>query len=585
MKNKKYLCRRIEENSFMNIKDLKNLKESEDSVEFKEAKNNFSFAGSDHTDQTERRKCYLGYVVALANERGGKLVMGMKDDIPHEVVGTDFAEGETGNLIDETYSRLGIRVRIEELWEESKRVLVISIPSRPVGKLLKFEGVPLMRTGESLRNMSDEEMFAILSEQEPDFSAKICEDLAIDDLDDLAIQKMKESYALKQNNPHFLSLSKEQLLTDLKLLVGGKLNYASLILLGKREIIQQKLPQNKIIWEYRNTESQIHHDTREVIDAPLFIAIDKIWQLINQPALNKKHPIQSGAYIFDLYDFNEAVVREAILNSVAHRDYTITSEVVIKQYPTKIVINNPGGFPKGVTIDNIITVSSTPRCRLMTEILEKTGLVERSGQGVDKIFSITLSEGKNEPDYNASDAYQVSLTLKSEIVDKAFHVFVNKYQLSDKLPKLGVEQILALSKIRDGLFQQLKSEIVNQLEEIGLVQRVSGHTNRYTLSEEYDLLIDADSKVGSYVVKEVEQLLLIIQGHSLKMGEIEKHMEGYLNRNQLKYLTGKLVEDGILVKSEVGKGTTYSLAKLYQPLLGNDLFKKVIDTLQESIKK
>ena len=123
------------------------------------------------------------------------------------------------------------------------------------------------------------------------------------------------------------------------------------------------------------------------------------------------------------------------------------------------------------------------------------------------------------------------------------------------------------------------------MEEIGLVQRVSGHTNRYTLSEEYDLLIDADSKVGSYVVKEVEQLLLIMQGHSLKMGEIEKHMEGYLNRNQLKYLTSKLVEDGILVKSEVGKGTTYSLAKLYQPLLGNDLFKKVIDTLQESIKK
>lgn len=564
----------------MSIEDLKNLKESEDKVEFKEAKSNFSFAGGSSTDQTERRKCYLGYVVALANEGGGKLVMGMTDKTPHEVVGSDFAEGKVGNLIDETYTRLGIRVKIEELREDDKRVVVIYVPPRPVGKTLKFEGVPLMRTGESLRNMSDEEVFAILSEQEPDFSAKICEGLTIDDLDDSAIQKMKESYAQKQNNPQFLSLSKEQLLTDLKLLVGKNLNIAALILLGKKEAIQKNLPQSKIIWEYRNTESQIHHDARESIEEPLFIAIDKIWQLINQPALNRKHPIQSGAYIFDLYDFNEAVVREAILNSVAHRNYTITSEVVVKQYPTKIVINNPGGFPKGVTIDNLITVSSTPRNRLITEILEKTGLVERSGQGVDKIFSITLSEGRNYPDYTETDSYQVSLTLKSEIIDKAFHIFINQYQISDKKPKLGVEQILTLSKIRDGLFQQLKPEIVTQLEEIGLIQRVSGHTNRFTLSEKYNALIDENSKIGNYIVKEVEQLLLVIQGNTLKIGAIEKHMEEYLNRNQLKYLTSKLVDDDILTKSGSGNQTTYSLAKPHQSLRGDDLFKSVFDVLR-----
>lgn len=564
----------------MSIEELKNLKESEDKVEFKEAKSNFPFAGGSNTDQTERRKCYLGYVVALANEGGGKLVMGMKDKIPHEVVGSDFAEGKVGNLIDETYKRLGIRVKIEELEENGKRVVVISIPSRPVGKTLKFEGVPLMRTGESLRNMSDEEVFAILSEQEPDFSAKICGGLTIDDLDNSAIQKMKESYALKQNNPQFLSLTKEQLLTDLKLLAGNKLNFAALILLGKREIIQQKLPQSKIVWEYRNTESQIHHDARESIEEPLFIGIDKIWQLINQPTLNRKHPVQSGAYIFDLYDFNEAVVREAILNAIAHRDYTITSEVVVKQYPTKIEINNPGGFPKGVTIDNLITVSSTPRNRLITEILEKTGLVERSGQGVDKIFSITLSEGKSYPDYSKSDSYQVSLTLKSEIIDKAFHIFINQYQISDREPKLGVEQILTLSKIRDGLFQQLKPEIVTQLGEIGLIQRVSGHTNRFTLSEEYNALIDENSKIGNYIVKEIEQLLLVIQGNTLKIGAIEKHMEEYLNRNQLKYLTGKLVDDDILTKSGSGNQTTYSLAKPYQSLRGENLFKSVFDVLR-----
>jgi predicted HTH transcriptional regulator len=82
-------------------------------------------------------KCVLGYIVALANEKGGKLVLGMADQYPHGVVGSDFAEGNTGNLEDEIYTRIGIRVKTEELHENDMRVLVIHVPSRPIGRLLK----------------------------------------------------------------------------------------------------------------------------------------------------------------------------------------------------------------------------------------------------------------------------------------------------------------------------------------------------------------------------------------------------------------------------------------------------------------
>lgn len=560
----------------MTINELKNLKESEDKVEFKAAERNFSYAGGSHTSQEDRRKCFLGYVVAFANEGGGRLVLGMSDNVPHEVVGSDFGQGEIGALEDETYSRLGIRVRMEELYADGLRILIAHVPPRPVGKMMKFEGVPLMRVGESLRNMSDEEMFAILSEQEPDFSAKICEGISLADLDEAAIKKMKESYARKQKNPGFLQLSTEQVLTDLKLLDNGKLNYAALILLAKKEVIHAKLPQSKTIWEFRNDEAQIHHDSREVIDEPLFIAIDSIWKLINQPTLNRKYPVQSGAYIFDLYDFNEEVIREAVLNAFAHRDYTISSETVVKQYPNKITFTNPGGFPKGVTVENILTVSSTPRSRLMTEILEKTGLVERSGQGVDKIFSITLSEGKAEPDYKNSDLFQVSLTLRTEIIDKAFHVFISQYQNSEKEPRLGVEQILTLCKIRNSIFQNLKTEIVSQLEKSGLIEKISGHTNRYTLSQEYHALVNDGLKIGKrYLVKEVELLLLALQGNALKMGELEKILQESLNRNQIKYLAGKLFEDEVLSKAGKGSGTTYTLHESFSLLRGDSLTQKV----------
>jgi ATP-dependent DNA helicase RecG len=565
----------------MTIPELKKLKESEDKVEFKAATHNFSYAGSEHRDQEERRRCFLGYVVAFANEGGGMLVLGMADKAPHDVVGSDFGQGKVGALEDETYSRLGIRVRMEELYENGLRVLIVHIPSRPVSKTMKFEGVPLMRVGESLRNMSDEEMFAILSEQEPDFSAKICDSISIAELDEAAIKKMKESYARKQKNPGFLQLSTEQVLTDLKLLENGKLTYAALILLARKEVIHAKLPQSKTIWEFRNSEAQIHHDSREVIDEPLFIAIDSIWKLINQPTLNKKYPVQSGAYIFDLYDFNEEVIREAVLNAIAHRDYTITSEAVVKQYPSKIIINNPGGFPKGVTIENILTVSSTPRSRLMTEILEKTGLVERSGQGVDKIFSITLSEGKAEPDYINSDMFQVSLILKTEIFDKAFHVFVSQYQNSEKEPKLGVEQIITLCKIRNGISQNLKAETVRQLEKSGLIEKVSGHTNRYTLSQEYHALVNDGLKIGKrYIVKEIELVLLALQGNTLKIGDLQEILKNSLSRNQISYLKMKMMEDNVLKVVGRIKGARYSIADKYADLRGDVLLSAVIAELR-----
>lgn len=557
----------------MNIEELKQLKESEDKVEFKEANNQYAYNRS--------RKSVLGYTVAFANEKGGYLVFGLKDAHSHDVCGSKAYEGREGQLEQDVYQDLGIRITTEVLFDRDKRVLVIKIPSRPVGKVLYFNDVPLMRVGDGLERMSDEMYLSIIQEQEPDFSAKVCEGLSVTDLDETAIKILKDNYARKQKNPDFLQLSTEQVLTDLKLLDDRKLNYAALILLGKKEIIRQKLPQSRTIWEFRNSDAQIHSDSRESVEEPLFVAINEIWKLINQPTLNKKYPIQSGAYIFDLYDFNEAVIREAVLNAIAHRDYTITSEVVIKQYPQKITINNPGGFPKGVTIENILTVSSTPRSRLMTEILEKTGLVERSGQGVDKIFSITLSEGKAEPDYRNSDMFQVSLTLRTEIIDKAFHVFISQYQNSNNEPKLGVEQIITLCKIRNGISQNLKLDIVSQLVNSGLIQKVSGHTTRYTLTEDYHRLVADVLKIGKrYLVKEIENVLLLLQTKSLKIGDLELQLEKHMNRNQLKYILQKLIEDQVLKTEGIGRGTRYSLSNQFDSFRGEYLTSKVIQELK-----
>lgn len=171
----------------MTISELKQLKESEDKVEFKEAKNQFAYNSG--------RKSILGYTVAFANENGGYLVLGVEDSFPHNICGSKVYEGEEGKLEQDIYRDLKIRIHTEVLYDGLERVLVLKIPSRPVGKPLYFNDVPLMRVGDSLERMSEEMYLSIVQEQEPDFSAKICEGTSLDDIDEMAFQKMKESYA------------------------------------------------------------------------------------------------------------------------------------------------------------------------------------------------------------------------------------------------------------------------------------------------------------------------------------------------------------------------------------------------------
>ena len=177
----------------------------------------------------------------------------MEDSYPHKVVGTSQSKGAIGLLESNIYKDTGIRPYVYELYEkpdtEEGRVLVIDVPSRPIGKVYKFEDVALMRVGEELKPMSDEVYLKIIQEQEPDFSMQICQEAVLDDLDDKAIGVMKQKYAQKQNNYDFLTLSNAQLLSDLELIKGDKITNAAVILLGKEDAIRRFFPHAAVCLE------------------------------------------------------------------------------------------------------------------------------------------------------------------------------------------------------------------------------------------------------------------------------------------------------------------------------------------------
>lgn len=535
------------------LEQLTRLRESEDKVEFKAAEHNFSFAGSEHRDQNDRRKCYLGYIVALSNERGGTMVLGMTDDHPHLVVGSDFADGAIGNLEDEVYNRLNIRVHIEEIFnDDGLRVVVTYIPSRPIGRIMKFEGVGLMRTGDSLRNMSDDESLSILTEQEEDFTSKVCSSLTLEDLDREALKILKAKYSEKQRNKAFLNQSDEQVLIDLDLQRNGQLTYAALILLGKSDKIYEYLPQCTINLEYRDNPNSIQFDKRDQFSGPYFITLDELWKMIE--ARNKFKHIQVDSYIIDIPELNDEVIRESINNAVAHRDYTKSSEIVIKHSKEEFSISSHGGFPLGVTLDNILTINSTPRNRLLAEVLTKAGLVERSGQGVDKIFYQNLTEGKAFPTYIDSDPFQVTLRIPTIVLHPVFALFIKDLQNNLSADnKLGVHEIITLSKIRGSEeLNRNDQRTISKLKSANAI--IDGNKGVFLLSKRYNELIR--SLEGSDRNKIIS---FIKEKETVKMGEIVTLFKNRLTRRQVNNLVYKMVEEGILKQIGKGKSTVYKL--------------------------
>ncbi|MDR3127665.1 MAG: putative DNA binding domain-containing protein [Tannerellaceae bacterium] len=543
----------------MTIKELKRLRETEDRVEFKEAKRDFNFTGGSHADPRERRKCVLGYVVALANEGGGYLVFGVKEKSPNEIVGTAFAEGNTGKLMDDIYKRLSVRVEIEELFEDDKRVLVFKIPSRPLSSPLHFEGVPLMRIGDSLRAMSNDELFRILSERAPDFSATPCEALTFEDLDPEALVLMKAGYAKKQKHPAFETLPDLQVLNDLGLIESGKFNYAALILLGTRKALRQHLPNAEVIIEYRLDHSMISYTARKEFQESLFTVMDKIWAYINQPASNPLLHVQHKFKILDIPAFNREVIREAVLNAIGHRQWNDLSSVVIKQYPDSINIINAGGFPSGVSKSNILTVSSKPRNKRVMEVLEKTGEVERAGQGVDKIYYNCLMECKPLPDYSQTDDYQVDLCLQAKIVDEAFYIFINEIQHHRK-DKLNVFDLLTLDRVRQGISSDLPEASVEKLQREGLIKSLSAADRKYVLGDLYYEITKQPAYIKEYRLRDLQIVAGCFEkAQEVSMKDFVDAFDKLLTRGQIKYLILKLEEEKLIQQKGAGRTTLYKL--------------------------
>ena len=470
-------------------------------LEFKEARRSYSY-----------REVHE-YLVALANEGGGHLVLGVTNSIPRTVVGTDSLR-DHAQQVHELTRQLGQRVDVTELEFPDGRVVVVSIGPRPLGQPLALRGRYLMRAGESTVAMTPDQLQAVFAERVVDPSALPVGLATLADLDTSAIEAFRGLWAAKAERTigrdraaEIRALVPFELVQRAGLATKDEVTLAAVVLLGQEDAQRRLLPNHEIIYEFRDQPGSIEARIRRNLRRAFFLVHEELWGLVN--ARNPITEIPAGFLRTGVAAFNEPSVREGVLNAVAHRDYGRPESIFLRHDPQHLVIESPGGFPPTVTPENVID-RQVPRNRLIAESLERAGFVERSGQGADIMFREAVREAKPLPSFEGTDATRVRLTLSSAIRDpelvRAMDVIVR-----DQLTVLDARDFLVVDQVaRDGRPPRSLLGRVQRLVDIGVLEvRTRG---RYGLSRR---LYAAGGRRGDYTrsrgLDRLAQLELVIQ--------------------------------------------------------------------------
>jgi len=334
-------------------------------------------------------------------------------------------------------------------------------------------------TGDELTGMSDTELRAVFTETGPDFSAEPSP-ASPADLSPEALAGFRRHWARKAGNPRIESWTDAETLVNAELLQDGSLLYAALILFGTRAALGRHLAQAELVFEYRSSEASGPAAERADFRKGFFLFHDALWQKIN--LRNDRQSYQDGLFRFEISTFDETAVREALLNAVAHRDYRLGGSVFVRQFARRLEIVSPGGFPPGITAENILD-QQNPRNRRLAEALARCGLIERSGQGLNLMVETAIRQSKPLPDYSGSAAHEVRLILDGTVKDPAFVRFLERVG-EERLRGFSTYDFLALDAIarERPLTEAMRTRLPGLIETGVLESQGRGRGTRYHLS-------------------------------------------------------------------------------------------------------
>jgi len=357
-------------------------------LEFKEAKNQF-----------DNRKLYE-FCVALANEGGGRLLLGIADKPPRQVVGTQ-AFNDPVAMAEKLFQAVGFRVDIEEVAHPDGRVLAFHIPSRPRGTAYHLDGKYLMRSGEALVPMSEDQLRKIFAEGEPGWleersRAGFDAQQVVELLDTQTFFELFKLPYPTDRTGVIDRLLQERLIDE----EGGTFAIRRLgaLLLAKRLTdfpdLARKAPRVVVYTGISKLETRLDQIGAKGYAVGFQGLIRFIMDQLPQ------NEVIEDALRKEVKLVPEIVIRELVANALIHQDLGIGGASVMAEiYSNRVDISSPG--EPVVPVERFIDGYQSRNERL-ADLMRRMGICEEKSSGIDRVVQAAEMFQLPAPDFRVS---------------------------------------------------------------------------------------------------------------------------------------------------------------------------------------
>lgn len=245
------------------------------------------------------------------------------------------------------------------------------------------------------------------------FDAAVCPRATLDDLDSERVRWFIRRARRARQFPLAEEASPEELLAHLNLLNNGRLTHAAVLLFGKSP--QRFLISSEVkCAHFHGTEVakpipsyQVYKGTVfELVDQAVDFVLSKIALHVGTRAESVRAPVT--------YEMPKEVVTEAIVNAVAHRDYTSNGSVQVMLFADRLEIRNPGRLLHPLTLEKLREPhNSLPVNSLLAESLYLAEYIEQMGTGTLDMIRRCVGAGLSEPEFAVTDGFVTTVRRRA----------------------------------------------------------------------------------------------------------------------------------------------------------------------------
>jgi len=364
-------------------------------------------------------------LAAFANTRGGTLLIGVRED--GEIVGAPTDDLEIQRIANLITSHLGIApsIRVGEI--EGRKVLEIRV--EPAQGLVTYGGRYLRRVGSTNRDFPPEELARHLLKR----SGRTWDGLPSEwTLDEISPEALVHFSRLAQHRiPHLDPSNPAQTLQNLELLEGKQLKNAGVLLFGKRP--QRLFPQAQVrIGIFRGSEILDSHDFKGTLWEQLEGAMERFRQVLRvRFDIRVDEATLEGLQRKEVWEYPLEALREALVNALIHRDYTIPADIQVRIHEDRLEIWNAGELLPPLKPEDLHGPhSSVLRNPLLAQTFYFAGLVERWGTGTTRILDLCRQQDLPEPEFqNHQGGFLVSFIKDPYTLERLRQMGLTERQL------------------------------------------------------------------------------------------------------------------------------------------------------------